>query len=263
MGDSQPRILVTNDDGFESAGLDALVAALDGAGHELLVVCPDTDRSGSGAAIGYVHPDEHVDAVQVRLPRSGHTAHALDGPPALCVFAAVLEAFGPPPDLVVSGVNPGLNTGRSTLHSGTVGAALTAANLGRSGLAVSIDAGDPQRWDTAVELAVEALAWVLDQPERTVVNLNVPNLEPAEVAGFRVAELAPFGIVRAAVTGAAEGRLQFELRGTTDPLPTDSDTAVVRSGHAAFSVLDGVRARPDPSLERWIAERSEPGARAS
>ena len=60
-------------------------------------------------------------------------AMAVRGTPALAVFAANLGAFGPAPDLVVSGINPGLNTGRATLHSGTVGAALTAANLGRLG----------------------------------------------------------------------------------------------------------------------------------
>ena len=55
------------------------------------------------------------------------------------MLAARLGGFGDPPELVVSGINPGRNTGRAVLHSGTVGAALTAANFGVSGLAVSID----------------------------------------------------------------------------------------------------------------------------
>jgi 5'-nucleotidase len=66
-------------------------------------------------------------------------AYAVDGPPGLCVLAARLGGFGHRPELVVSGINPGCNTGRAVLHSGTVGGALTAANFGGRGLAVSID----------------------------------------------------------------------------------------------------------------------------
>ena len=77
---------------------------------------------------------------RVELPGlAGVPAYALDGAPGLCVLAARLGGFGDPPDVVMSGINPGCNTGRAVLHSGTVGAALTAANFGVRGLAVSID----------------------------------------------------------------------------------------------------------------------------
>ena len=119
----------------------------------------------------------------------------------------------------MSGINPGLNTGRATLHSGTVGAALTAANLGLSGLAVSQDYGDPMRWPTAAALGVEAIGWLDDAPDRTVLNLNVPNTAPDEVKGIRWATLAPFGSVRAAIADADDGRLQMEFREVDDELP--------------------------------------------
>jgi 5'-nucleotidase len=134
------KVLVTNDDGVESAGLHALVRALVDDGRDVLVVAPDRDMSGSGAAIGQIHIDEHIDADKVELPGlPGVPAYAVDGPPGLCVLAARLGGFGDPPDVVVSGINPGCNTGRAVLHSGTVGAALTAANFGGRGLAISID----------------------------------------------------------------------------------------------------------------------------
>ena len=133
-------ILVTNDDGVASAGLHALVRALVDGGREVIVVAPDRDMSGSSAAIGFIHADEHIDSKRVELPGLPDVpAYAVDGPPGLCVLAARLGGFGVRPDLVVSGVNPGCNTGRAVLHSGTVGAALTAANFGGRGLAVSID----------------------------------------------------------------------------------------------------------------------------
>jgi 5'-nucleotidase len=140
MTSSATKILVTNDDGVESAGLHALTRALVDVGRDVLVVAPDRDMSGSGAAIGHIHADEHIDAERVELPGlPGVPAYAVDGPPGLCVLAARLGGFGDAPDLVVSGINPGCNTGRAVLHSGTVGAALTAANFGVRGLAVSID----------------------------------------------------------------------------------------------------------------------------
>jgi 5'-nucleotidase len=134
------KVLVTNDDGIGSAGLHALAAALVAGGRDVVVVAPDRDMSGSGAAIGHIHIDEAIGADKVELPGLPDVpAYAIDGPPGLCVLAARLGGFGAPPDLVVSGINPGCNTGRAILHSGTVGAALTAANFGGRGLAVSID----------------------------------------------------------------------------------------------------------------------------
>jgi 5'-nucleotidase len=238
------RILLTNDDGVESAGLGVLAAAVADAGHDVVVCAPDRDQSGCGAGIGTWHIDEHIDVRDVELPDAPDVrAIAVRGTPALAVMAANLGAFGEPPEAVVSGINPGCNTGRATLHSGTVGAALTAANLGKKGLAVSQDYGDPMRWATAAELAVEALGWLIDAPERTVLNLNVPNTAPEAVLGFRWATLAPFGSVRAAIAeGSTEGRLQMEFREVDEELPPDSDTALVFAGYAAVSSLLGIRA---------------------
>ncbi|HZA75067.1 MAG TPA: 5'/3'-nucleotidase SurE [Acidimicrobiales bacterium] len=134
------KVLVTNDDGVASPGLHALARALVDDGHDVIVVAPDREMSGSAAAIGQVHVESGIDAKRIDLPRlDGVPAYAVAGPPGLCVLTARLGGFGDPPDLIVSGINPGCNTGRAVLHSGTVGAALTAANFGCRGLAVSID----------------------------------------------------------------------------------------------------------------------------
>ena len=236
------RILITNDDGYQSRGIGVLAASVAAAGHDVVVVAPDRDQSGCGAGIGQWHLDEHIDVQDVQLEDApGVRAIAVRGTPALAVFAANLGAFGPAPDLIVSGINPGLNTGRATLHSGTVGAALTGANLGISGLAVSQAYGDPMLWATAAALAVEAIGWLDGAPDRTVLNLNVPNSEPAAVKGVRWATLAPFGSVRAAISDSADGRLQMEFREVADELPPDSDTALVFAGYAAVSSLVGIR----------------------
>jgi 5'/3'-nucleotidase len=247
------KVLVTNDDGVSSPGLHALVRALVGDGRDVVVAAPDRDMSGSGAAIGRIHLDEHIDARRVELPGlAGVPAYAVDGPPGLCVLAARLGGFGGPPDLVVSGINPGCNTGRAVLHSGTVGAALTAANFGARGLAVSLDVparleqAVPRHWDTAAAVAAAAVGWLAEAGPGVVLNLNVPDLPPERLAGARAATLAPFGTVRSAVVETAEGggRLQMELRPVNVELPPDCDTALVKEGYVAVSAIGGIQVDP-------------------
>lgn len=242
------RVLVTNDDGIESAGLHTLAIALRDAGYDVTVVAPNRDHSGIGAAIGLVHADHHLDVEKVALPGNENIpAYAIDGPPGLCVCAGRLGAFGDPPDVVVSGVNPGCNTGRAILHSGTVGAALTAQSFGCSAMAVSVDAAEPWRFDTAARIAVDVVPMLLDAPPRSVLNLNVPALDYEEVLGVRWARLAAFGSVRAAVAESEDGGLQFELRATGVTAPPDSDQGLVDAGFAALTTIVGV-------AEAWPVE---------
>jgi 5'-nucleotidase len=257
------RVLVTNDDGIEAAGIHALAAALCDAHFDVFVVAPDRDRSGTGAGLGLVHADQHVDAKPVEMPGcEGIPAYALDGPPAMCVVAGRLGAFGDPPDFVVSGINAGCNTGRAILHSGTVGAALSAQSFGCSALAVSVDVSDPWRYDTAARIAIDVLPLLLDAPARSVLNLNVPARPYDEVLGVRWARLAAFGSVRAAIAESSEGSLQFELRATGANPPPDSDQGLVDTGYAALTTIVGVaEAWPvDLPGESAVARHVVPGA---
>jgi len=244
------RLLVTNDDGIDSEGIQVLARALVTAGHEVLVVAPATDQSGMGAALGNLRPDTELPVREVEvdgLPAG--TAFALAGTPALTVVAAMLGGFGEPPELVVSGPNAGLNTGRAVLHSGTVGACFTGQNFGISGLAVSLEApaGDePWHWDTAAALAVETVALVAAAPARSVVNLNVPARPRADVLGTRWARLAPFGAVRAAVSSRTGDHLQVEFSATGYQPEPDTDQGSVEAGWASLTTLIGIaEAWPD------------------
>jgi broad specificity polyphosphatase/5'/3'-nucleotidase SurE len=138
-------------------------------------------------------------------------AFRITGPPGLAVMAACLGAFGPPPDLVVSGINAGPNTGHAILHSGTVGAALTAQTFGVSALAVSADDRRPWQWETACALVDEVLELLAAETKGTVYNLNAPGLPLPEVRGLKWASLDRFGAVRLAVAGHERGALQLEL----------------------------------------------------
>ena len=249
------RILVTNDDGVDAPGLHALAAAMATTGHDVLIAAPHVDMSGQSAAIGRLHADRSIDVDERELPGlDGVPCHAVQGPPALCVIAAHLGAFGERPDVVVSGINPGPNTGGAVLHSGTVGAALTAANFGFSGLAVSMGVGEPMHWETPARLASAALVWLVEQPARTVVNLNVPNRPIDKVLGVRWGELATFGSVRTALIESQGGRLQMEFVGREDEHPEHTDAGLVDRGYASLTLLTGpVAAPPVASLADAVA----------
>jgi 5'-nucleotidase len=246
------RILLTNDDGIDAEGLHVLARRVTAAGHDVIVAAPASDASGSGAALGVFHADSHIDVRRVQIAACAAPAWSVAGPPGLCTLAARLGAFGPPPDIVVSGINAGLNTGRAILHSGTVGAALTAQNFGAKGLAVSVQAASPWRWDTAATIALEVLDLLLEAPPRSVLNLNVPALDRAAIKGVRWARLAAFGAVRAAISQVeSDGKLQIELRATDERLPPDTDTALCEAGYATLTTLVGI-------AESWPSEQSEP-----
>jgi 5'-nucleotidase len=167
----------------------------------------------------------------------GAAVHSVDLPPAAAVYAGCLGAFGARPDIVASGVNPGLNYGHLVIHSGTVGAALTAAVLGIPAIAVSLAWGEHEEWMTAASLAGGALAWLATASPGTVLNLNVPNVPAADVLGVRPARLGPFNEAWSATTSAGELLLEY-VGHEREPDP-DTDLAVVRSGYAAVTVLGG------------------------
>ncbi|HUP76628.1 MAG TPA: 5'/3'-nucleotidase SurE [Acidimicrobiales bacterium] len=242
---------MTNDDGIDAPGIHRLCESLVRGGHTVTVVAPDKDRSGSSASIGRLTTGRGVPVEAADFPVTDARAFRVAGPPGLAVMAACLGAFGPAPDLVVSGINAGLNTGHAILHSGTVGAALTAQTFGVSALAVSVDAQPPWQWDTACALANRALQLLTAEPEGTVYNLNAPARELERVRGLRWATLDHFGAVRLAVAGHERGAVQLELRETGAELNPESDTALVAAGYGTLTRLYGVTA-PDEyrQLER-------------
>lgn len=247
------RLLVTNDDGIHGPGLHALAGALADAGHEVVVVAPDYDASGTGASIGRFDPSSHLPVQRAELPgRSGIEAWALAGPPAMCVLAGVLGGFGGEFDAVVSGINAGANTGRVILHSGTVGAALTAQNFGLRALAVSqaepdwkgmaTDREEQARWvwGPGAALAARVTDRLLQAPPRVTLNLNIPVVAAGATPPLRWARLGTFGTVRSAVTGLDEGRLQFQLQAVDEELRSDTDTSMLRKGIATLTALGGI-----------------------
>lgn len=248
MAPDQLRVLITNDDGYQAQGIRALAAAIAGLGHQVLVVAPLVDQSGVGTArAGMVNRP-------IRTAVSDDGFIGIDGTPALAVTMARLGVFGAPPDLVVSGINHGYNFG-VILHSGTVGAALTAATQGLSGLAVSIGADDPQYLETAGEVSAELLGWLSEEPPGTVLNVNVPDRPLDELRGVRSARLAPFNGSRLAAALAPTGEPMLVMQ-TLDPSQeSDTDEALLASGYITVTPIVGIQEVPDESAAIYLTKR--------
>lgn len=261
------RILITNDDGVFAPGIAALARGLHaafGGSHELVVVAPLTDHSGASAAVGPVYERESIPYEHVDIPGLADVAtFGIDGSPALSVILGCIEGFGPRPDMIVSGINHGINAGRSALHSGTVGAALTGAQFGVRGLAVSIAwATEADYWETAVDLACDLVPVLAEAEPATVLNLNVPAVRPGDLRGLRHGRLGRVGLIRSARPEHAPrtvdgpgldrtgGAIVLSMRGVGEDsdraaeraeLEPDSDGALVEAGWASLTPLIGVR----------------------
>ncbi|MGH9024269.1 MAG: 5'/3'-nucleotidase SurE, partial [Acidimicrobiia bacterium] len=154
------RCLITNDDGIASHGLRALAEVAVAAGLDVVVAAPLENCSGASSSISAMESGGRF-VVERRVWRGfqGTDVFGVGGLPAFIALTAARGAFGAPPDIVLSGINNGPNTGHAILHSGTVGAALTASTQGCRAMAVSITAGPTPHWDTAAGVADMVLPW--------------------------------------------------------------------------------------------------------
>jgi len=182
------RILLTNDDGIQAAGLHALYRAVADLG-EVHVVAPATVQSATSHAIT-LHKFMAVTPYTCDL----FTGHAVAGHPADCVKLAVTQLHDKPFDLVLSGINHGANVGVNVHYSGTVGAAREGAFLGIPSIALSLHIGDwgHDHWDRAALHARTAIDTVLTAgiDPGVLVNINVPILDGgAEPIGTRAVPL--------------------------------------------------------------------------
>lgn len=263
------RILVTNDDGISSPGLHALAAELAAGGHEVTVAAPSTESSGSSASIIAVEDEGRIQIEERSIEGlDGVRAFAVPGAPGFISMIATHGAFGDPPDVVFSGVNLGANVGRAILHSGTVGAALTAGINGRRGMAVSLDTGlDPTElyWERAARMAAGLLPVLLEQEPGTVLNLNVPNSAGADQPEYRVATLAEFGIVQTTMAERGHQYIRLSVEDTVGEADEHSDFTLLAAGFAPVTAITAVTesAAPLPQerlrdLVQSFPERDQP-----
>jgi 5'-nucleotidase len=175
------HILLSNDDGYFAPGLEHLAAAL-APRAEITVVAPERDRSGASNSLTLDRP------LSVRRAPNGFLF--VNGTPTDCVHLAVTGLLDALPDMVLSGINLGANMGDDTIYSGTVAAATEGFLLGIPSIAISLASKTARHFETAANIAID----LVDRHARAtsgrwLLNVNVPDIAPAEVRGVRVTRL--------------------------------------------------------------------------
>ncbi|HVE51288.1 MAG TPA: 5'/3'-nucleotidase SurE [Casimicrobiaceae bacterium] len=175
------RILISNDDGYFSPGIEHLAAVL-GQRHEVTVVAPERDRSGASNSLTLDRP------LMVRRAPNGFLF--VNGTPTDCVHLAVTGLLDWLPDMVVSGINLGANMGDDTIYSGTVAAATEGYLLGIPAIAISLASKAGEHFDTAGGVALELVERHARAPAgRWLLNVNVPDAPAANLRGVKVTRL--------------------------------------------------------------------------
>jgi 5'-nucleotidase len=228
------KIFLTNDDGFQAPGIQALYRELCRS-HEVVMVAPDREKSAVSHGITLHHP------VRLHMIAGGDDngshgsggsiggrIYAVDGTPADCVKLGLAECFSTPPDLLISGINPGSNLGVDINYSGTVAAAREGTLNGIPSLAVSMMAGPVMDYDNLSRF-ISSLADTLSErglPQGTFLNINAPDTVFAEIRGVKITCQAFDNLSRCFEKRKDPKERCYFWYGTQHPVPGTPDTDV-------------------------------------
>jgi 5'-nucleotidase len=175
-------ILVTNDDGVYSPGIQTLAKRLREL-DEVIIVAPDRERSAAGHSMTLHRP--------LLIEEIRESVYSVNGTPTDCVNIAVKGMLKEEPKLVVSGINKGPNLGDDVTYSGTVAGAIEATLLGVPAFAISLVAREDFHFTDAAEVAFRTAHRILNEglSTGTLLNINVPNVPLTEMQGLRITRL--------------------------------------------------------------------------
>lgn len=177
------RILITNDDGIQAPGLEALKTIAATLSDDIWVVAPETEQSCASHSLSLRRP--------LRIRSLSPRIYAVDGTPTDCVLLAVKEIIkDKKPDLVLSGINRGSNLGEDVTYSGTIAAAMegTLLDIPSIALSQSISREKAVPWETPIHYAPKLIKQILTKgvPNNTLININFPELPIEEIKGVKV-----------------------------------------------------------------------------
>ena len=172
-------ILVSNDDGIHSPGIQALADTLRTIA-DVYVIAPDRERSAASHALTLHKP--------LRLEKFGDNMYSVNGTPTDCINLGINGILNEKPDIVVSGINKGGNLGDDVTYSGTVSAAFEGTLLGVPSFAVSHVAESDFKFETSARIALYLALLIKENslPPGVLLNVNVPNLDIKDIKGFKI-----------------------------------------------------------------------------
>jgi 5'-nucleotidase len=236
------RLLLANDDGIYAPGLRAMRDALQKLG-DVLVVAPATEQSGVGHSITYLTPLTCKELFE----GDDFQGWAVDGSPADCVKLGVAELAQGPVDLIVSGINGGLNAGINVLYSGTVAAAIEGAFFRIPSVAVSLEYDAHADFAAAAELAVQIIRQIVakNESESQLYNINIPTAATIAYRNGEAPEVhcVPMGVERYGEhyikRQDPKGRNYYWSTNDPAPKPTDHETDLnaLAAGHITITPL--------------------------
>lgn len=247
------RVLVSNDDGVDAPGIRILAEGLRAAGHEVLVVAPDRDRSGASNSLTLDAP--------VRVQQLDASTWRVYGTPTDCVHVAITGMLEVEPDIVVSGINNTANLGDDVIYSGTVAAAMEGRFLGLPAVAMSLQTVDHngRYYETAARAAVEIIARLATDPlpADTILNVNVPDLPWEQVRGFEVSRLGNRHRAEACIPQQDPRGRQWWWIGAAGPeqdAGPGTDFHSVRTGHISITPIqvDLTRYQALEQVAGWV-----------
>ena len=245
------RILLSNDDGYFSPGIECLARALS-AVAEITVVAPERDRSGASNSLTLDRP--------LSLKRAGNGFYHVNGTPTDCVHLAVTGMLDELPDMVVSGINNGANMGDDTIYSGTVAAATEGFLLGIPSLAISLGSKHGSNFETAARVAVNLVQMIRRQDVREplLLNVNVPDVPYESLRSQAVTRLGKRhkaeAVVRT-VTPRNETVYWVGAAGEAQDAGEGTDFYSVANNQVSITPLqiDLTHSAQLPVLRRWLA----------
>jgi len=247
------RVLVSNDDGVDAPGIRVLAEGLRNAGHEVVIVAPDRDRSGASNSLTLDGP--------VRVVQAEEATWRVYGTPTDCVHVAITGMLEREPDMVVSGINNSANLGDDVIYSGTVAAAIEGRFLGLPSVAVSLATGERigRHYATAARAAAEIIArlQVDPLPADTILNVNVPDLPWDEIRGFEVVRLGHRHRADPCVPQEdPRGRTWWWVgaAGAADDAGPGTDFHAISTGHIAITPIhvDMTRYQALEQVASWV-----------
>ncbi len=250
------RILIANDDGYQSPGIQALHAALKELGPAT-IVAPDRNRSGASHSLTLSHP--------ILVRAHGPGVYSVEGTPTDSVAVALGGVLEYEPDMVVSGINDGPNMGDDVLYSGTVAAAMEGRSLGHPAIAVSMASFEPTHYISAARVAVELIKRhnSLPLPADSILNVNVPDLPYEQLKGFRSTRLGTrHAPERAIEHRSPRGDRMFWLgaAGMIADAGPGTDFGAVHDGYVSITPLQIDLTRKDTlrALGDWLEPFDKP-----